>query len=398
MMSLRVAYITHYTDLYGANRSLLDLVRELRHIGTVEPFVLMPRKGRLSEVLEAEGIPHAIALFEPWMAERHFEGGLHHRLSQFFRHVKATRQRLQGNRRALPGLISIVQAWNVDIVHANSSAVGIAVDLADGLGKPLVWHIREMPERQYGLHVDTGVRGFGRALSRARHLIPVSYAVRDDVQRYVRVLPAHTVIYNGVLSARGFADHLEARASSGRRSSPFTFVLVGVIHPSKGHLEAIEALAIVLRSGRPARLILVGGGKDEKLRLRIAELGIVAAVELTGFLEDPSPVLVNADAFLMCSRNEAMGRVTAEAMACGLPVIGHASGGTLELVVDGVTGLMYTEGPVDLAEHMIALMADPSGAQRMGVEGARQAAARFTIERYAQEVLTVYRSVTSGER
>jgi len=395
---MRVAYITHYADLYGANRSLLDLVRQLKRSGTVEPFILLPQEGRLSEILALEEIPFAVVPFQPWMSDRYYGGRLHHRLFQFIGHRRAARHRIRGNVALMPSLVALLRTWNIDIIHANSAAVGIAVDLARRLGRPLVWHIREMPERHYGLHLDPGSRGFGKALRKAKHLILVSKAVGDDLRRYTPVLPDHTVIYNGVLTEAGFAERLAHQRSAGPRQRPFTFVMVGLIHPSKGQLEAIDAMAIVLRSGIPARLVIVGGGKEGPLHARIEELGIPDSVEFTGFLEDPFPVLIKADAFLMCSRNEAMGRVTVEAMACALPVIGHASGGTVELLEDGITGLLYTEGATDLAERMVLLLADPRYAVQLGEAGAVHAAVHFTIERYAQDVLKVYRSVSSNDR
>ena len=97
----------------------------------------------------------------------------------------------------------------------------------------------------------------------------------------------------------------------------------------------------------------------------------------------------------MCSRDEAMGRVTVEAMASGLPVIGHARGGTPELVRDGITGFLYTDGAEALAARMLELVGDLSRAKRMGRGGAEEASKRFTVEGYASEVLAVYRSVLS---
>lgn len=392
---MRVAYITHYADLYGANRSLLDLMREVKRTGNVEPFVLLPDRGRFNEVLEAEGIAHEIIDFAPWMTDRYYAGGLHHRLSQFIRHAKANRARARHNQRILPGLIATLKQWDVDLVHANSAAVSIAVELSTGLGKPLVWHIREMPERQYGLHLDKGAHGFGRALRKADHMIAVSSAVREDMRRYAPQLPKNSVVHNGVLTEAGFAECLRQKGSAISRSGPFTFVLVGVMHPSKGQLEAVEALASVLRSGANARLILVGGGSETLVRERIHTLGIVGSVEFTGYLDDPFPVLLQADAYLMCSRNEGMGRVTVEAMACALPVIGHASGGTVEIVEDGVTGLLNRDGTEELAAHMATLLTDPERARQLGRAGAEHARQRFTIERYADQVLSIYRSLTS---
>ncbi|HRH70953.1 MAG TPA: glycosyltransferase family 4 protein [Flavobacteriales bacterium] len=392
---MRVAFITHYADLYGANRSLLDLVCELRRAGSVEPFVVLPHRGRLNEVLATEGIAHEVFDFTPWMTARHYEGGPHHRLAQFVRHTRASRARSRRNKEILPGLIARVEQWGVDVVHANSAAVSIALELATGLGKPLAWHIREMPERHYGLHLDKGRGGFGRAIAKADHLICISSAVREDMRRYAPRLPRCSVVYNGVLTAAGFADRLLRKEAAQARSGPFTFVLVGVMHPSKGQLEAVEALSTVLRSGAKARLVLAGGGNDKLVRQRAHALGIATSVEFTGYIEDPFRILLQADAYLMCSRNEGMGRVTVEAMACALPVIGHASGGTVEVVEDGVTGLLYRTGADELAGQMSALITDPERARQLGRTGAIRAAERFTIERYAREVFDIYRSLTS---
>ena len=118
-------------------------------------------------------------------------------------------------------------------------------------------------------------------------------------------------------------------------------------------------------------------------------------MELLGFVEEVLPLYFRSHAMLMCSRNEAMGRVTVEAMACGLPVIGHASGGTPELVENDVTGLLYTGGASDLADRMIQLVADAALARRLGDAASLTAQERFSVERCAQEVLGVYRSVLS---
>jgi glycosyltransferase involved in cell wall biosynthesis len=97
----------------------------------------------------------------------------------------------------------------------------------------------------------------------------------------------------------------------------------------------------------------------------------------------------------MCSRNEAMGRVTVEAMGSGLPVIGHASGGTPELLEDGRTGLLYPGGAEELAERMNTLVTNRAMARDLGNNGMLSAMERFNVERYASEVLEVYRSVLS---
>ena len=65
---------------------------------------------------------------------------------------------------------------------------------------------------------------------------------------------------------------------------PFKFGMVGLIHPSKGHLEAIEAIS---KLDADIQLLIAGTGKTDKLELRINELGLKGKVKLLGFVDDP---------------------------------------------------------------------------------------------------------------
>lgn len=393
---LRVLYVTHYPELYGANRSMLDLMLELRGRGVVMPHVLLPRKGPLIDVLEEEGIPWAVFPFQPWMSERHYEGGPHHRLMQWLRYTRAARRRDRADRDLMPVMTDRVRSWGIRLMHANSSAVGIAPELASECLIPFVWHIRELPERQYLLHLDRGRKGYGRALREADRLIAISQAVRQDILRYTTPHRPIAVIYNGVLRGERYAVLREQAQDRWQGDGPFTLALVGLIHPSKGHIEALEALHLLRSAGHDVRLIIAGDGRDRDVLQRIQDLGLQDAVELPGFVSDPYVVFLRAHALLMCSRNEAMGRVTVEAMASGLPVIGHNSGGTPELVQDGVNGLLYPGGAQALADRILRLVNDRVLARSLGEKASRLSEERFTVEHYAEEVLKVYRSVISS--
>jgi glycosyltransferase involved in cell wall biosynthesis len=226
--------------------------------------------------------------------------------------------------------------------------------------------------------------------------LAISKAVVDDILRYTGDTANVTLIHDGVLRLAQYdALARPAEVRLGERG-PFTFVLMGLIHPSKGQVEAVEALALLRDRGLQVRLVIAGSGRDKPLRERIASLKLEDRVELTGYVNDPFPLFKAADANLVCSRHEAFGRVTVEAMACGLPVIGHASGGTAELVREGLTGLLYPGGAEELADRMARLVTDPGLADRMGRAGAADARDRFTIEQDSAQVLKVYREVLAG--
>jgi glycosyltransferase involved in cell wall biosynthesis len=159
---------------------------------------------------------------------------------------------------------------------------------------------------------------------------------------------------------------------------------MGLLHPSKGQTETVRALAH-LREKRPeARLIIAGSGRDRDLRAAIIRTGQQDAVELPGYVEDPIGLMLRCDAFVSASRWEAFGRAMVEAMACRLPVIGHASGGTPEIVEEGVTGLLYKKDERDLSAAMLKLMDDRDAARAMGEQGHARARDRYAVETSAQ--------------
>lgn len=94
-------------------------------------------------------------------------------------------------------------------------------------------------------------------------------------------------------------------------------------------------------------------------------------MRIVDFIRDPYPAMLAADALLVCSRNEAFGRVVVDGMKLGRPVIYRASGGIPEMMRDGVTGLSYTPGSVE------ELADDPDRAARIDVAAKQHADVKF---------------------
>ena len=89
--------------------------------------------------------------------------------------------------------------------------------------------------------------------------------------------------------------------------------------------------------------------------------------------------MLAADIILVCSRNEAFGRVVVEGMKLGRPVIYSRSGGIPEYMNDGVTGLSYAPGDAnELIQRIEELLDDPERAAGIGAEAKRHACAKFT--------------------
>lgn len=380
---VRTCFIAHDSGLTGgASLSLLNLLDGLRG-GEVQPSVLVPKAGPLVQALESRRVPIRVERHFWWNSPRW-------RLRSV---VGRARRNLQVLRRLRPW----VQSQAFEVVYTNTSVTPIGALLAWRARLPHIWHLREFGDLDHRLRFDWGYRvhrlGFGRATATIcnseavrAHLVPASARRRS------------VVIYNGVVWARQIEQLQERRASRGARSNVFTFALVGRLTAQKGQDQAIQALAWLRNLGVAARLLLIGDGERAFLtqcRRMVGELQLDGTVEFRGHQTDAFESFLEADAALVCSVREAMGRVTAEAMACGLPVIGRASGGTLELIQDGTTGLLYDGTTEALASVMRLCATQSDTAARIGQAARAVARQRFTIEAYAGAVGDVIRSVAS---
>lgn len=364
--------------MYGANRSLLDLIRGLREHG-VECLVLSPGRGELLVELEREGVEASTARFRRWRTRCRRRAPL----------------RLAANLAVMPSVVGRLRAWRPHVIYTNSSLVPVGGWAAFLLGIPHVWHLREFGREDYGLEHDLGPSFFRFWIRRSAAVLAVSEVLR---RRMVGELGMEIhPVYNGVVTReRARALREEARLAQGRTRRPrdpdeesYVFAIVGTLAGRKGQEEAIDALARVRARGWQVRLWVVGSGpEDEASRLRqwARHRGVEEFVEFYGYVKDPFEIYLTADAVLVCSRSEAMGRVTAEAMLTCRPVIGYRGGATPELVADGETGLLYDGGPEDLADCMERLVRDPELGYRMGRQGWDRAFPQLTVEAYAERV------------
>lgn len=137
---------------------------------------------------------------------------------------------------------------------------------------------------------------------------------------------------------------------------------VGRLAPEK----RVDRLKILEETN--AQVVIVGGGSMEhQLKKELGSFALFTG-ELTG--DALADAYASFDMFVHTGTNETFGQAPQEAMATGLPVIGPASGGILERVEDGVTGLLYhPESDRELLEAIQKLIADTALANAMGQAG-----------------------------
>lgn len=317
-------------------------------------------------------------------------------------------------------------AGGADIVHSHTwyaNGAGHVAKLLHGIPHVVTAHSLE-PLRPWkaeqlggGYRVSSWIER--TAFEGADRVIAVSKGMRRDIlAAYPALDPERvTVVYNGIdLTRWQPLDDPEAARRLGIDPERPAVVFVGRITRQKG-------LPYLLRAARllpeDVQLILCAGAPDTAEIMAEVTRGVEALQsERDGVVwidrllsqEELRVALTASTVFVCPSIYEPLGIVNLEAMACGLPVVGTATGGIPEVIADGVTGRLVpiqqaedgTGTPTDpdtfvadLAAALTEVVSDPRRAAEMGAAGRVRAETEFSWTSIGEQTRDIYRSLLS---
>ncbi|WON73727.1 glycosyltransferase family 4 protein [Nitrosospira sp. Is2] len=386
---MRICFISHTAARNGAELALLELLKGLSTLN-VQCLVFVPEKGPLVPELDKLDIDWRVVSYPWWWKLRG---------KSLPRRVLRT----LGGLAAATRIAIMLRRWRCDVVVTNTVAISTGAFAAWLARKPHVWHLHESPYRDSRITFDLGIRLSMRLIDRlSTRIVAVSHAVADDYSRYIR-RDRLRVVYQSITSGAGLSqDEIEGIHYPTLDTNVFKCAIVGSLQPWKGQDEAIKALSEVISHGVNAHLILVGEGEPRYLDLllrQVKDYRLEQRVTFKGYVNDPTQLIQVADAVLMCSHWEAFTRVTIEAMLACKAVIASASGGILEQISNGKTGLLYERGNhVELADKIRYLYENPDARLKLGQAAQVWAIGRFTQERYASEMLDLFKGILTKEK
>lgn len=155
----------------------------------------------------------------------------------------------------------------------------------------------------------------------------------------------------------------------------------GTMYVIKNHAMLIDVFARLYQKNPNLRLTILGHGElREQLDRQVQELGLTAVVRMPGIQMNVNDYLQQADIYVSASRTEGLPLSILEAMACGLPVVATAAGGTVDIVKTGINGTVV---PIDDKEEMQkalqALISDAELRVNYG-KASRETAEAWSIE------------------
>ncbi|QLD12943.1 glycogen synthase [Microbacterium oleivorans] len=316
-----------------------------------------------------------------------------------------------------------------DVVHSHTwyaNFAGHVASLLHGIPHVITAHslepLRPWKAEQLGGGYAVSSYIEKTAYENAAAIVAVSDGMRRDILRsYPSLDPEKvSVIYNGIdVDAWRPVDDIAVLERFGIDPARPSVVFVGRITRQKGlpyFLRAARLLPtdvqVVLCAGAPDTPEIMTEVQGLVRELQQERSGVVWIEE---FLprDQLCAILTAATTFVCPSVYEPLGIVNLEAMACGAAVVGTATGGIPEVVVDGVTGRLVpieqaedgTGTPLDperfvadLAGVLTEVVSDPETAQRYGAAGRERAAKDFSWGAIAQETAALYAKVAEAGR
>ena len=299
--------------------------------------------------------------------------------------------------RAVRDLLASCRIVGDAVFHANTPRTNLYAAAAGRLARvPVVWHCRNL--------LETGMWDTDRMFA----WLPDRIICNSDAiaSRFAGSRWQHRVrtILNGVDLAEFHPDISGApvRAELGWTRNPI-IAATSRLDTEKGHETLLEAMCIVANQIPDSRMLIAGiasvnqATRHAALQRRISDLKLDGMVRLLGFRRDIPQLVAAADICVLPAHAEACGRILFEAMAMAKPVVATMSGGTPEIVVDGVTGLLVApRNPGALAEALLALLIDPARRQALGTAGRERAVKQFSIHAHVRQTMAVYADVLTA--
>jgi len=230
-------------------------------------------------------------------------------------------------------------------------------------------------------------------------VIAVSAAVKDFLIKFQKINPNNIeIIHNGVdlRKINRTIDIKQAKTALGINPDDHVVGCIARFDEQKGHRYLVEAMDKVSAKIKHVFFVFVGVGELEaKIKERINQLNLNDKVKFLGQRDDINNILSALDVFVLPSVWEGLGIVLLEAQAACLPVVATKVDGIVEVVKDGVTGLLVpAKDAQSLAAAIINLIEDHDKACRYGKNGREFVSQNFSIEKMTKKIETLYHNLT----
>lgn len=338
-------------------------------------MVVLPRRGDLSEELDKKKISYTILNYGTWVYQNNekWYKKIIKRLLNFLAEYR---------------FFHVIKQYDIDLVHFNSTVVGVGARTCERKSIPYIYHLRERAKTVFGLSFFNEKRTLD-LISRANIVIGISNSISTY---YENILDRKIeLVYNGLPVNNEMSQNK-------RLFNKKSVLMIGAISPDKGQLDAIKAINIIKQFLPEVLLTLVGKISSEtylnQLENYIRENQLQDNVKYIGFSKNIKEIRDKYDFVFVCSKNEAFGRVTIEAMKSGQIVFGANTGGTREIINNKINGYLYESGnPQDLANIFLEVFNNKELLKNVSSKAVESFESEFSIANTGDSIISLYRNI-----
>jgi len=378
---MKVLIISHEKNLNGASLSLLSIIDWLYSFGYEFWIVTAYVEGPFVEALQKRNVHILFSDYVRWMGIKQ---------GRFKWFVKKILWWLFGNRKnklVVNKLIQVITENNIDLVYSNTRVVEIGAKCAAKAQIHHVWHFREFGEEDFNMYpLDSYKHHYNFIAKYAGTIVCNSNAVKS---KFIDHLPYEMdirTIYNG----------LEVPIIKNTHNcDKVIFLIAGRVSVAKGQHYALAAAKRLEEADIDSfELWIAGEDRGDYKAFNQLRKSCSLNVKILGYQKDMTHLREISDVELVCSEKEAFGRVTIEAMLAGNPVIGSDSGGTSELIEDGLNGFLYKPHNLDdLSNKMAYFISNHEEISRMGNYAMKSSHQKFTLENYVNSINDLFKEL-----
>lgn len=300
------------------------------------------------------------------------------------------RKSLWGIISMIPRIADIIRKEKIDIVHARSRSPAWSAFFASRRTRCV---FITTCHGYYKKHAFSYCMGWGK-----RVIVPSNVVGRHMIEDFGVPRDRISLIPRSVAVEKfKFIDPAK------KRRKEFNVGIIGRLTPIKGHLDFIKAMHKASRSVRDLKIWIVGDapaskeGYKEQVKVLTRRLGLSHCTEFLGTQTDIPDIVSHLDLLVLATTTqEAFGRVIIEAQAAGVPVVATAVGGVVDIIEDGVTGLLVAPSdPQAMADATVRIFQDKQLASSLAVAAYEKVKDRYTVDLMVQRTLEVYREALS---
>ena len=366
----------------GAFLCMAQLAKHLKHDLNHDVKIVVPFDGNGSELLNELNIDYDIVYSPDWVVPVFYKHPLKF-AKKFFKFLTSSK--------AANCIEQYLKDFKPDVVHINTSWCYLFGHVSMKLGFPVVWQIQEFLNEDQGMHFIN--RKFAiETLKKANYVATISNAI-DSKYRLLGLTNTEVVVDGIDVSKYFVSDHTLFN------DDRIVFLFVGGVGRNKGQFEIVEWLGKMFkRKELPTNFELrIAGFCSKKYKRKLIGIAKKYSIDRNLLILGPINDIVNeyrkSDIQFVNSKKEAFGRVTVEGLLGGCCLVASNTGGTLEIIKQGVNGFLYEKNSFESFEaQLLFIINNPNKTKEIVSFGQNEAKTKYDSLNNAVKFESLYKA------